>query len=76
MKKSKTLNIRNVGNVEAEPRWQDSNFTLAFWNEQHRVVLHLERHYIEYIAANLWKIVRHEEQRVAAAKAALSGDQP
>lgn len=60
----KTINLRDVNDCEGRHQY-DGNFTLTFTNNEKRVVLHLERFFLEGIVQEVIRILKEEKATVA-----------
>lgn len=74
MKKPKTINIREVGDIHADFHWTDFSVTLVFCTLTHKVRVHLPFYFLPYLAQKVHKLVRAGQAQIDQVKHSLAGD--
>ena len=70
----RTVHVREPYHVEAgSVSIDDGRFTLTFHDKACTTVVHLQPWWVQYIAQQLWKIIREQEKELALQKSAMGG---
>ncbi len=73
MVKRKTINITSILWVELGTV-RNGKALLTLYGPKHKIVLHLERDMIGYLADHLWKFVKAEERSITQVALELRGE--
>ena len=73
MAKKRTINIRNL--FDSWPSVKNGQCCITFENEKNIVRIHFDRCWIEYIADNLWEIIKKEREELIRMEKALKNEE-
>lgn len=71
MTKRRTINIKDIWDVNIKIYWRDGSFVLEFNNDKYLIRFHLDRFWVKRIAIELWKVIRSERKQVQELEDAL-----
>lgn len=72
--KKRTINVEDMWGVKGEAP-SSGKSTLIFNSEKYKIKIHFGDYLIDYIAEELWEIIKERQTRLNSNKKAMKGDE-
>lgn len=73
MSKKKTINVVDIWSVKGSSPSDEQN-QLTFENDKYKINVHFSTFVIDYIAEELWEIVRERQRRLTQNELSMKGE--
>ena len=74
MPKKKTINVKDIWSVKGRSPSDEQN-QLTFENDKYKINIHFSAFVVDYIAAELWEIIKERQRRLRINEQSMKGEE-